>query len=37
MFVLGRPAKIPFPAGAAGMKLAWSEEFNTLSATAMQA
>lgn len=24
---------IPFPAGASGMKLAWSDEFNTLSAT----
>jgi beta-glucanase (GH16 family) len=34
LFVFGHPAQIPFPAAAAGMKLAWSDEFNTLSATA---
>lgn len=33
LFVFGQSAKTPFPAGAAGMTLAWSDEFNTLDAT----
>lgn len=34
LFVFNRPAETPFPAGAAGMKLVWSDEFDRLSATA---
>lgn len=32
LFVKSVPGKIPFPAGAAGMKLEWEDEFNTLNA-----
>lgn len=34
LFISGHPAKIPFPAGAVGMRLVWSDEFNKLSAAA---
>jgi hypothetical protein len=34
LIVRGNPASIPFPAAAAGMSLAWSDEFTTLRATA---
>lgn len=32
LFVKNKPATIPFPAAAKGMKLAWEDDFNTLNA-----